>query len=164
MTNFLLFYPKKGFPSILSAFTMIKSCIFVYTIMWFSYRAINFQQLNFPHPCWFLGSPISSQLSLNIIFISTLESSGSFSSASAIAPDTSGVDMDVPLFMLYRFPAPGVHAIICRPGATRSGLHTHSNVGPRPDTARFPESISLDPTVMIFLLHPGAVTLPGFGP
>ena len=110
----------------------------------------NLLQLNFPHPCWFLGSPISSQLSRSIILISTLESRESFSSASAIAPDTSGVDMDVPLFMLYRFPAPGVHAIICRPGATRSGLHTHSNVGPRPDTARFPESISLDPTVMIF--------------
>ena len=141
---------------------MVKSCIFIYTIMCISYNAKNFLQLNFPHPCWFLGSPISSQLSRSIILISTLDSSGSFSSASAIAPDTSGVDMDVPLFMLYRFPAPGVHAMICRPGATRSGLHTHSNVGPRPDTACFPESISLDPTVMIFLLHPGAVTLPGF--
>ena len=115
---------------------MVKSCIFVYTIMCISYNAKNFLQLNFPHPCWFLGSPISSQLSRSIILISTLESRESFSSASAIAPDTSGVDMDVPLFMLYRFPAPGVHAMICRPGATRSGLHTHSNVGPRPDTAR----------------------------
>lgn len=102
---------------------MVKSCIFIYTIMCISYNAKNFLQLNFPHPCWFLGSPISSQLSRSIILISTLESRESFSSASAIAPDTSGVDMDVPLFMLYRFPAPGVHAMICRPGATRSGLH-----------------------------------------
>ena len=50
------------------------------------------------------------------------------------------------------------------PGATRSGLHIHSNVGPLPETPSVPTSMSLEPTVMIFLLLPGAVMLPGSGP
>ena len=39
-----------------------------------------------------------------------------------------------------------------------------SFVGPRPETAFFPSSRSLEPTVITFLLLPGAVMLPDLGP
>ena len=54
--------------------------------------------------------------------------------------------------------------MILFPGATISGLHTHSAVGPLPEIALRPSNKSLEPTVITFLLLPGAVILPGLGP
>ena len=72
--------------------------------------------------------------------------------------------MEVPLLSPYEYGSPGAQAMTWLPGATRSGLHTQSKVGPLPETAFLPFSISLEPTVMIFRLLPGAVTVPAPGP
>ena len=50
------------------------------------------------------------------------------------------------------------------PGATRSGLQTQSRVGPHPEIPLLGSSRSPAPTVITFLLLPGAVILPGAGP
>ena len=50
------------------------------------------------------------------------------------------------------------------PGATISGLQTHSVVGPLPEMALRPSRRSLEPTGDHLLLLPGAVMLPGLGP
>ena len=46
--------------------------------------------------------------------------------------------MEVPLFVTYLFPPlPGAQEMMSIPGTTRSGLHTQSLVGPRPERPFF---------------------------
>lgn len=119
-------------------------------------------RLNLPHPSLVSGKSHIICTVLQHHFNLHIGKKGIFSSARATAPETKGVDMEVPLFI--RYPPFDEQEMIRFPGATRSGLHIHSNVGPLPETPSVPTSMSLEPTVMIFLLLPGAVMLPGSGP
>ncbi len=99
------------------------------------------------------------------IFAWTFVRSGTRSSAKATAPDTRGAAIEVPLFTTYSFLLlPGAQEMRRFPGATRSGLQTQSRVGPHPEIPLLGSSRSPAPTVITFLLLPGAVILPGAGP
>ena len=52
-----------------------------------------------PHPCWVWGNPRSSEVSRSRSFTSRFVISGYFWRRRAMAPETMGVDIDVPLFI-----------------------------------------------------------------
>ena len=85
-----------------------------------------------PQPCWFFGRPMSRHVSISLSFTSRLVMSGYFSRRRAMAPETMGVLMEVPLFMVYLSLRLAQLATL-QPGATRSGLQTAAMVGPRPE-------------------------------
>ena len=112
-----------------------------------------------------LGAGALSAVFLTGAMRHTFVRSGTRSSAKATAPDTRGAAIEVPLFTTYSFLLlPGAQEMRRFPGATRSGLQTQSRVGPHPEIPLLGSSRSPAPTVITFLLLPGAVILPGAGP
>ena len=87
---------------------------------------------NSPAPCLLRVKPASEALSFIFRLIVSLEALGYFSRYSAIAPDTTGVDIDVPLFAVYPLYRLWQLIILC-PGASRSGLFMLHLVGPSPE-------------------------------
>ena len=79
---------------------------------------------------------------------------GLFESTFAMAPETIGADMDVPLFTEYEFPVL-LQEYIYEPFTISSGFTIHSLVGPRPEKKSFPSG---EPTVMILWQVPGIAT------
>ena len=78
----------------------------------------------------------------------------------AAAPDTIGVDMEVPLFVVYPLP-PTAQLIMSSPRATMSGLGLLQKVGPLPEKAESPTcfvwELLQEPTVITLRLMPGVV-------
>lgn len=100
-------YTKNGRSLRKRKLLFIQSCLFFVCklieglqIISLTYKvSMNLFRLNFPHPWIFLLYPKSSAPRSRRRFISTFESAGSFSSINAQAPEMTGVDIEVPLFI-----------------------------------------------------------------
>ena len=110
----------------------ILATTFQYVFVCYLYLSSIFPTSNSPHPCWFLGNPISTELSRSLSFTSLFDMSGKRSNKRATAPETIGVLMEVPLLIVY-LSALLEQLTTLQPGATRSGLQMQAAVGPRPE-------------------------------
>ena len=74
-----------------------------HTIFHFYFK--SFCTFKIPLPCRITGIFKLSQLFFNLIFTSSLVKFGSFDNNNATAPLTTGVAIEVPLFLAYKFPS-----------------------------------------------------------
>ena len=83
---------------------------------------MNSERFNNPQPCRLSGRAFLVQQEWSLFFIRT----------SAIAPETIGADMEVPLFTEYPL-TELLHDLIYEPFTISSGFTIHSLVGPLPE-------------------------------
>ena len=92
---------------------------------------MNLERFKNPQPCRLSGRAFLVQQEWSLFFIS-LGDMSFFIRTSAIAPETTGADMEVPLFTEYPL-TELLHDLIYEPFTISSGFTIHSLVGPLPE-------------------------------